>query len=96
VSRTLDAPRAATPVQEAPSAHTAADEVTEALTAREREVLERLIAGDSNKEIGSTLFVSENTVKYHLKNILQKLHVNNRAQVVAWAMRQDWYRRPAT
>jgi DNA-binding CsgD family transcriptional regulator len=40
--------------------------------------------------------VSENTVKYHLKNILQKLHVNNRAQVVAWAMRQNWFRRPAT
>src|SRR5829696_7612860 len=69
------------------------DSYTEALTARERVVLEQLVAGATNKEIATTLVVSENTVKYHLKNILRKLHVNNRAQVVAWAMRQDWYRR---
>ena len=96
VSRALDTPTASAPTQEIPNSPAADSDDTEALTAREREVLERLIAGDSNKEIGSALFVSENTVKYHLKNILQKLHVNNRAQVVAWAMRQDWYRRPAT
>lgn len=71
-------------------------EQTDALTAREREVLERLIAGDSNKEIASAIFVSENTAKYHLKNILRKLHVNNRAQVVAWAMQQEWYQRRAS
>ena len=96
VSRALDTPTASAPAQESANSPAADSDDTEALTAREREVLERLIAGDSNKEIGSALFVSENTVKYHLKNILQKLHVNNRAQVVAWAMRQDWYRRPAT
>jgi two-component system, NarL family, response regulator LiaR len=86
----------------APSSQTAAeaalpppDENTDALTAREREVLERVIAGESNKEIASAVFISENTVKYHLKNILRKLHVNNRAQVVAWAMRQEWYVRRA-
>jgi DNA-binding NarL/FixJ family response regulator len=96
VSRALDTPAAAAPSQETKKRPSADFDDTEALTAREREVLERLIAGDSNKEIGSALFVSENTVKYHLKNILQKLHVNNRAQVVAWAMRQNWFRRPAT
>jgi DNA-binding NarL/FixJ family response regulator len=73
-----------------------AEDQTDALTAREREVLERLIAGDSNKEIASAIFVSENTAKYHLKNILRKLHVNNRAQVVAWAMQQEWYQRRAS
>lgn len=58
----------------------------EPLTIREREVLELLVAGATNKEIAQTLVVSENTVKYHLKNILQKLHLHNRAQVVAYAL----------
>ncbi len=59
----------------------------EPLTAREREVLELVVAGASNKEIARRLYVSENTVKYHLKNILQKLHAHNRAQVVAFALK---------
>ncbi len=58
------------------------------LTEREREVLELLVLGvTSNRELAQRLFVSENTVKYHLRHILQKLHVQNRAQVVAYAMR---------
>jgi DNA-binding NarL/FixJ family response regulator len=50
-------------------------------------VLELLVSGASNKEIAQALVVSENTTKYHLKNILQKLHLHNRAQVVAYALR---------
>jgi DNA-binding NarL/FixJ family response regulator len=58
------------------------------LTDREREVLELLVAGvTSNRELAERLFVSENTVKYHLRNILQKLHLQNRAQVIAYAVR---------
>ena len=58
------------------------------LTAREREVLELLVQGvTSNKELAARLFVSENTVKYHLRHILEKLHLQNRAQVVAYAVR---------
>ncbi len=58
------------------------------LTERERDVLELLTAGvTSNKDLAERLFVSENTVKYHLRNILDKLHVNNRAQVIAYALR---------
>lgn len=61
---------------------------TEMLTEREREVLELLVQGiTSNKELAERLMVSENTVKYHLRNILDKLHVQNRAQVVAYALR---------
>jgi DNA-binding NarL/FixJ family response regulator len=97
VSREVDAvphaPSLQQPTEESTPPETL-DE-TDALTAREREVLEHLIAGDSNKEIAAAIFVSENTAKYHLKNILRKLHVNNRAQVVAWAMRQEWYQRRA-
>ena len=59
-----------------------------ALTEREREVLDLLVQGiTSNRELAERLVVSENTVKYHLRNILDKLHVQNRAQVVAYAVR---------
>jgi DNA-binding NarL/FixJ family response regulator len=58
------------------------------LTDREREVLELLVEGvTSNKELADRLFVSENTVKYHLRNILTKLHLQNRAQVISYAVR---------
>lgn len=57
------------------------------LTEREREVLQLLARGQSNKEIGAALYISENTVKYHTKNILDKLHLRNRAEVVAYAVR---------
>ncbi|MDA1348279.1 MAG: response regulator transcription factor [Chloroflexi bacterium] len=55
------------------------------LTARESEVLEQVTLGSTNKEVASVLFISENTVNYHMKNILAKLHLRNRSQVVAWA-----------
>ncbi|MFT4036670.1 MAG: response regulator transcription factor [Thermomicrobiales bacterium] len=60
----------------------------DALTEREREVLELLVRGvTSNRDLAERLFVSENTIKYHLRNILDKLHLQNRAQVIAYAMR---------
>jgi DNA-binding NarL/FixJ family response regulator len=60
----------------------------DALTEREREVLDLLVQGvTSNRDLAERLIVSENTIKYHLRNILDKLHVQNRAQVVAYAVR---------
>jgi DNA-binding NarL/FixJ family response regulator len=60
----------------------------EVLTDREQDVLELLVQGvTSNRELAQRLYVSENTVKYHLRNILDKLHLQNRAQVVAYAVR---------
>ena len=41
----------------------------------------------SDRELAERLFVSENTVKYHLKNVFGKLHTRNRSQVVAYAYR---------
>jgi len=55
------------------------------LTAREREVLERVARGESNREIAQHLGLSEHTVKNHLKNILQKLHLDNRVQLARYA-----------
>ena len=60
----------------------------DALTDREREVLEFLVAGiTSNRKLAKQLGVSENTVKFHVRNILDKLHLHNRAQVVSYAIR---------
>lgn len=58
------------------------------LTERERDVLELLMQGvTSNKDLAERLFVSENTVKFHMRNILDKLQLANRAQVIAFATR---------
>jgi DNA-binding NarL/FixJ family response regulator len=58
------------------------------LTEREHEVLDLLVQGiTSNRELAERLVITENTVKYHFRNILDKLHVQNRAQVVAFALR---------
>ena len=63
-------------------------EAPDALTAREREVLELMVEGiTSNRQIAKHLDVAENTVKYHVRNILDKLHLNNRAQAVSHALR---------
>lgn len=59
----------------------------EELTPRECEVLELVAQGATNAEIADQLTVTENTVKFHMKNILQKLHASNRAEVVAYALR---------
>lgn len=58
------------------------------LTAREQEVLELVVHGASNKDIAGTLCIAEGTVKNHLHNILRKLHLQNRAQAAAHAVRQ--------
>ena len=65
-------------------------EAPDELTDREREVLNCVSGGASNREIAATLYVSENTVKFHMKNILEKLHLRNRAEVVAYAARKGW------
>ncbi len=71
------------------------------LSAREREVLELIVRGRSNKEIGTTLGVAENTVKNHVKVILGKLGVQDRTQAATTAIQrglvrvQESFQRPA-
>jgi DNA-binding NarL/FixJ family response regulator len=62
--------------------------IIEELTPREAEVLQLVSEGKTNKEIAAILFLSENTVKIHLRNILDKLHLQNRIQVAVYAVRQ--------
>ena len=58
------------------------------LTERELAVLRLMCEGKSNKEIGATLFISEGTVKTHVKNLFAKLDVNSRSEAVAAAIRR--------
>lgn len=66
----------------------AAEAAAARVSAREREVLELLTRGAVNKEIAAALGISENTVKNHLKSIMEKLHAENRVQVVVYALRK--------
>lgn len=59
----------------------------ESLTEREIQLLKLVVEGLSNKEIGARLFLSDQTVKKQLSNMLQKLHLNNRVQAAVYAVR---------
>ena len=66
------------------------DPPTHLLTKREIEALGFLAEGMSNTEIASAMRISEKTVKNHVSNMFQKLHVNNRNKLVAIAIRNNW------
>ena len=58
------------------------------VTEREMDVLRLVAQGLSNRDIGATLFISENTVKNHIRNILEKLHLHSRMEAVVYAVRE--------
>jgi DNA-binding NarL/FixJ family response regulator len=60
------------------------------LSNREQEVLELVAKGNTNKQISAELSISEYTVKNHLKNILHKLHLENRVQITRYAYEKGW------
>jgi DNA-binding NarL/FixJ family response regulator len=66
---------------------TSVEELPEPLTAREREVLELLGRGLSNRLIGQELHISEHTVKFHISSLYAKLEVGNRAEAVSQGAR---------
>lgn len=65
-----------------------AEETPPELSPRESEVLRFVATGATNREIGEALFISENTVKTHLQNIMEKLHLANRSQAAAYAVKK--------
>jgi DNA-binding NarL/FixJ family response regulator len=62
----------------------------EDLTKRERQVLENLAAGHRNRDIGARLFIAEETVKVHVKHIMQKLRARDRTQAVVIGLRRGF------
>ncbi|MFL5913127.1 MAG: response regulator, partial [Gaiellaceae bacterium] len=61
---------------------------TPKLTAREMEVLRQVARGMNNRDIARELFISENTVKNHVRNILEKLQLHSRMEAVVYAVRE--------
>jgi two-component system, NarL family, nitrate/nitrite response regulator NarL len=60
------------------------------LTPRESEILSRVASGETNKQIAQRLVIAENTVKNHIKNLLEKLQLDNRVQLAAYAVRHGF------
>jgi two-component system NarL family response regulator len=58
------------------------------LTDREMEVLRLVARGMNNRDIAKELYISENTVKNHIRNILEKLHLHSRMEAVVYAVRE--------
>jgi DNA-binding NarL/FixJ family response regulator len=70
------------------AAHLAEHMSDEDLTAREIEVLRKVAGGNRNRDIGEILFISEETVKVHIKHIMDKLGAKDRTQAIAIAVRR--------
>jgi DNA-binding NarL/FixJ family response regulator len=76
------------------SATNQAAEVIDELTPRETQILQLVAEGKSNKDIADELVISENTVKIHIRNILEKLHLKNRIQAAVYAVSQGIINEP--
>lgn len=70
------------------AAHLAEHFADEDLTAREIEVLQQISGGNRNRDIADRLFISEETVKVHIKHIMEKLGASDRTQAVAIALKR--------
>lgn len=60
------------------------------LTIREQEIIAHMAQGMSNRDMAEELFISEKTVKNHVSNIFQKMHVRDRTQAVLVAIKYGW------
>ncbi len=60
------------------------------LTDREREILSELAGGGSYSQVGDALFISVDTVRYHIRNIYRKMQVHSQSEAVAKAVRRGW------
>jgi two-component system, NarL family, nitrate/nitrite response regulator NarL len=65
------------------------DPMIHLLTPREHEILALVAKGHTNRQIAETLIIAENTVKNHIKNLLEKLSLDNRVQLAAFAVKNE-------
>jgi DNA-binding NarL/FixJ family response regulator len=91
-----DARPAPAPVGAAPSPAPAVDAAAHDLTRREREILQLVAEGHSNAKLAKMLWVTEQTVKFHLSNVYRKLDVSNRTEAARWAQLNGLLPAPGT
>lgn len=65
--------------------------VIEYLTSRERDILQEIVSGLNYKEIADKLFISPHTVRKHIANIYEKLHVSNKTAAIKIALKKKWF-----
>jgi DNA-binding NarL/FixJ family response regulator len=70
------------------------EELFNSLSERQREIIPLVVDGLTNREIADTLIITENTVKVHLRNILDKLDLRNRQQLAAVVAQGGFFRSP--
>ena len=89
MTRILQTLRRRTPASSAPAAAASrrGRSPRPLLTEREREILQLIVDGQTNREIAQTLFISEKTVKNHVTNLLRKLDLSDRTQAAVYAIR---------
>jgi DNA-binding NarL/FixJ family response regulator len=70
-----------------PEAQSAPDSQAEALSPRQMQILTLIAQGQTYRQAADTIGITERTIKYHMAEILERLHLQNRAQVIAYAVR---------
>lgn len=68
-----------------------ANQAESILSAREIEILQRIVDGLNYQQIGERLFISPHTVRKHTANIYEKLHVSNKASAIKFALHKNWF-----
>ncbi len=63
---------------------------THTTTHKEKEVLGEIAKGATNKDIAATLYISENTVRAHVRTLMQKLHMENRTQLAVYGVHEGY------
>jgi DNA-binding NarL/FixJ family response regulator len=76
--------------QAAPAEASAQNAMPDAITEREKEILQYMVNGWDAKRISAALYISVLTVRKHIANIYEKLHVNSKAQVISLAHKNKW------
>ena len=77
--------------EEAPPTTENGTEDDHMLSTREMEILNRIVDGLNYQQIGERLFISPHTVRKHIANIYEKLHVSNKASAIKIAIRKKWF-----
>ncbi len=77
--------------QKAENESEAASDVIEYLTSREMDILQEIVSGLNYKEIADKLFISPHTVRKHIANIYEKLHVSNKTAAIKIALKKRWF-----